>query len=639
LLTGFPRLLFQERKTVGGELTMCGIAGFYDPFGQLKRHDLKDMTDALAHRGPDAEGFYLHGSIGLGHRRLSIIDLSDAANQPMVSHDGHLRIVFNGEIYNYKEIASELDIDFRTSSDTEVLLEAFKAWGKSMVHKLNGMYAFAIWNEKDQSVFFCRDRMGIKPLYYSLHGESLLFASELKGILALRKHFPFTLNRQGVRDYLLLGYVPEPISICREVLKLPSGSYAVFKNGKFEIESYWQPEDQVQTELITDEQEAKEQLKKLVNSSVRYRMISDVPFGTFLSGGIDSSLVTAVAQHNSDTPVNTFSIGFNEARHNEAEYARQVASFLGTHHHEFMVTEQDAMELVDRMVDAYDEPFADSSAIPTMLVSQLARKHVTMTLSGDGGDELFFGYGWYRWANRLSNPVVRMLRSPIQYALSSFDNNRYRRAAMLFTQADQKQIRQHIFSQEQYFFSDQEVQKIMVHRDNTTSFRPFEKEYSRAMRPDEQQALFDIRYYLKDDLLTKVDRASMQFSLEARVPLIDYRIVSLALNLSPALKTKNGVSKYLLKQVLYDYVPEKFFDRPKWGFSIPLHKWLREELFYLVDRYCSEEICHRHGVIRYEAICTYKEQFMQGRTYLYNRLWQVIVLHKSLERLNLRTDF
>jgi asparagine synthase (glutamine-hydrolysing) len=215
---------------------MCGIAGFYDPFGQLKRHDLKDMTDALAHRGPDAEGFYLHGSIGLGHRRLSIIDLSDAANQPMVSHDGHLRIVFNGEIYNYKEIASELDIDFRTSSDTEVLLEAFKAWGKSMVHKLNGMYAFAIWNEKDQSVFFCRDRMGIKPLYYSLHGESLLFASELKGILALRKHFPFTLNRQGVRDYLLLGYVPEPISICREVLKLPSGSYAVFKNGKLEIE-------------------------------------------------------------------------------------------------------------------------------------------------------------------------------------------------------------------------------------------------------------------------------------------------------------------------------------------------------------------------------------------------------------------
>lgn len=614
---------------------MCGITGFYQSTTKFGQQELEAMTSALAHRGPDAAGYYLNSQIGLGHRRLSIIDLTAAANQPMVSQNGRARIVFNGEIYNYQEIAAELGLNFRTSSDTEVLLEAYQKWGHSVVHKLNGMYAFAIWDDAEKSLFLCRDRMGIKPLYYHFEQGTLIFASELKGILALRGHVNFSIDRQAVRDFLLLGYVPQPLTICREVKKMPSGSYAVFRDNQLEITSYWQPEEQIEKELLRDESIAKAHLKKLIGSAVRYRMISDVPFGTFLSGGIDSSLVTAVAQHHSESPVNTFSIGFNDAKHNEAVYAREVASFLGTHHHEFMVTEQDALELIDQMVDAYDEPFADSSAIPTMLVSRLARRHVTMTLSGDGGDELFFGYGWYKWANRLSNPLIRALRTPLHRSLSAMENNRYRRAAMLFSGSNQQELRQHVFSQEQYFFSGDEIAELLENREGTQRFMPVDPHLPRKLRPDERQALFDIRYYLKDDLLTKVDRASMQFSLEARVPLLDYRIVQFALNLSPDLKIRNGVSKYLLKQVLYDYVPEKFFDRPKWGFSIPLDKWLRHELFYLIDRYCSEEMCNHFGLINHDGLQNYKTQFIAGRTYFYNRLWQVIVLHKTLERLNL----
>ncbi|MCC6768634.1 MAG: asparagine synthase (glutamine-hydrolyzing) [Bacteroidia bacterium] len=612
---------------------MCGIAGFYHSAGKFNQETLEAMTLALAHRGPDAAGYHLNGPVGLGHRRLSILDLSSAANQPMRSADGNALVIFNGEIYNFKEIAADLGLNTRTSSDTEVLLEAYLAWGPQAIHRFNGMFAFAIWHEPKQELFICRDRMGIKPLYYLQNEDGIAFASELKSLLSLRNHYPFTLNAQAVHDFLLLGYIPEPQSIVAEVRKLPSGSYALYKNGKFLIESYWQPEEQVSAECLTNEIKAKEQLKSLVNSSVKYRMISDVPFGTFLSGGIDSSLVTAVAQHNSGHPVNTFSIGFNDSKHNESHYAEQVANYLGTHHHTFTVTEHDALECLDRMVDAYDEPYADSSAIPTMLVSKLARKHVTMTLSGDGGDELFLGYGAYTWARRLANPFVKAFKYPIHQTLATFGNNRMKRAAGLFIDVPETQIRPHIFSQEQYYFSENEVQQLINKPSHT--FTPLDFSTPRKLMADEAQALFDLRYYLKDDLLTKVDRASMQFSLETRVPLLDYRIVTFALNLSPELKNKSGVAKYLLKQVLFDYVPAHFFDRPKWGFSIPLDKWLQKDLHYLIDRYCSDDACRNFGLINEKVLRFYKEQFEAGHTYYYNRLWQIVVLHKSLERLNL----
>lgn len=614
---------------------MCGIAGFYQQDSLLNRDHLQRMTDAQAHRGPDAEGFFYNGTVGLGHRRLSILDLSQAANQPMVAHNGRAHIVFNGEIYNYREIAAELNIRFHTTSDTEVILEAYLAWGPSFVHRLNGMFSIVIYDEDRDSLFICRDRLGIKPLYYAWDKGTFIFASELKGLFALRPELQFSINRQAVRDYLILGYVPEPLSICNEVKKFPSGCYATFEKGRLFIEPYWQPEEKITDPVLSDETEAKQQLKELLNSSVRYRMISDVPFGTFLSGGIDSSLVTALAQHNSDQPVNTFSIGFLEAKHNESDYARAVAKHLGTRHHEFTVRQQDAIELIDRMIGAHDEPFADSSSIPTMLVSRLARQHVTMTLSGDGGDELFMGYGYYRWAKRMANPLTRILRKPIYALLSSSGNNRYRRAALHFNYRSYQSIRSHIFSQEIYYFSESEIDRLFIPDTEGFSFRQHHPGLKRKLSAEEQQALFDIRHYLKDDLLTKVDRASMQFSLETRVPLLDYRVVEFALNLHPSLKYRNGTSKYLLRQVLFDYVPEKLFNRPKWGFSIPLDQWLQTDLHYLIERYCSKECCETYGLIRYEMLHSYREQFFAGRSYLYNRLWQVIALHKLLETLRI----
>ena len=608
---------------------MCGIAGYFQTQSRFSLEHIHRMTDAQKHRGPDAAGHFEHARCGLGHRRLSILDLSDAANQPFYSVDNRYVIVYNGEVYNFREIAAELNTPMQTTSDTEVILEAYIRWGKSFIQRLNGMFAIAIFDTVKEELFLCRDRMGIKPIFYYRDETLIAFSSELKGLLALRPDLKLSLDRQAVEEYLHLGYVPEPLSMCQEIRKFPSGHYAVLSAQGMDIQPYWEIEDQLEAETLKDEQQAKEKLKHLINSSVRYRMISDVPFGTFLSGGIDSSLVTAVAQSNSDKPVNTFSIGFLESKHNEAEYARQVAHHLGTHHHEFTVSEQDALEMVNQMVEAYDEPFADSSGIPTMLVSRLARQHVTMTLSGDGGDELFLGYGSYRWAKRMANPLVRLMRAPIHSALSSMNDNRYRRAAYHF-QKSEHPLR-HIFSQELYYFTDTEISRLMIHASNTSVVLEKLDGLKRTLRPEEEQAFFDMRYYLKDDLLTKVDRATMQFSLEARVPLLDYRIVEFALNLDSSLKDKNGTAKYLLKEVLYDYVPKAMFDRPKWGFSIPLDRWLSRELNYLIEQYTSKEMCERYGLINYAVLDVYRKGFKAGRTYFYNRLWQIIVLHKHLE--------
>jgi asparagine synthase (glutamine-hydrolysing) len=507
-------------------------------------------------------------------------------------------------------------------------------WGTSFIQRMNGMFAIAIFDTLSEKLFLCRDRMGIKPIYYYQDETLIAFSSELKGILALRPDISLSLDKDAVEEYLHLGYVPEPLTMCKEVKKFPSGHYAEISKSGFELHSYWNIADKILPETLKDEQSAKQQLKQLLNSAVRYRMISDVPFGTFLSGGIDSSLVTAIAQSNSDEPVNTFSIGFTESKHNEADYARQVAKHLGTRHHEFTVSEKDAIGMIDQMVDAYDEPFADSSGIPTMLVSRLAREHVTMTLSGDGGDELFLGYGSYTWAKRMSNPLVKAFRSPIHSVLSSLNDNRYRRAAFHF-QKSAHPLR-HIFSQESYYFNELEVSRLLIGAKNKTVVQETIVGLKRKLSPEEEQAFFDMRYYLKDDLLTKVDRATMQFSLETRVPLLDYRIVEFALNLDKSLKNKDGIQKYLLKEVLYDYVPKSFFDRPKWGFSIPLDKWLSTDLNYLIDQYTSKEMCEKYGLIRFEELDKYRQEFKKGRTYLYNRLWQIILLHRHLEHTGIR---
>ncbi len=607
---------------------MCGIAGFYQVNHAFNQSDLKAMTDSIAHRGPDADGFFLDSHVGLGHRRLSVIDLRAVANQPMWSHDNRYCIIFNGEVYNFKEISKGLNVPLKTAGDTEVVLELFAKEGTKSVHKLNGMFAHVIYDSLEKTLYLFRDRMGIKPLYYYWDGNLFVFGSELKALLkneSVRKNI--SINQEAVGLFLHLGYIPQPHSVYQNIYKFPAGSFAVLKNNQLKIQSYWNPDDKIKSETLNDFADAKSQLKNLVESSVRYRMISDVPFGTFLSGGTDSSLVTAVAQSISNEPVNTFSIGFKESKYNESEYSRAVAKHLGTRHHEFEVSYNDAIPLMDSILDSYDEPYADSSAIPTMLVSKLARQHVTMTLSGDGGDELFFGYGSYLWAKRLNNPLVKNSRHILSLFLSSL-SNRYKRAANLFRFDSTNDLRSHIFSQEQYLFSRREVENLVLPEFKKSVVIGKEPPLARKLSAMESQALFDLHYYLKDDLLVKVDRASMKYSLEARVPLLDYRIVEFALNISSDLKYHQGTMKYLLKELLYDYVPRELFNRPKWGFAIPLQNWLKKELRYLIDEYLSEQTIAKNGVVNYQIVEDLKKRFFAGEDYLYNRLWQLIILNK-----------
>ncbi len=612
---------------------MCGIAGFFSISNNISTDELKLMTNSMQHRGPDASGFYSNdkASVGLGHRRLSIIDLSNAANQPMYSHNGRYVMVFNGEVFNFQEIANDLKIQCKTHSDSEVILEAFALEGFKAVERFNGMFAVAIYDIQEDLLYLFRDRLGVKPLNFFHHGTTFVFGSELKSLLQsafVKQHIK--ISKPAIYNFLYLGYVPEPHSIYTNIYKLPAGSFAVVKNGVAEITPYWKPETKVTTNTINDFDAAKKQLNDLMLSSVKYRMISDVPFGTFLSGGIDSSLVTALAQRNSDVPVKTFSIGFKEATHNEAKFAKQVSQHLGTQHTEFIVSENDALELTDKIFTAYDEPYADSSALPTMLVSKLARQHVTMVLTGDGGDELFHGYGAYTWAKRLSNPFVKILRKPIAGFLS-MSNNTLKRGARVIDYKSEAHLKSHIFSQEQYFFSEQELDDLLLAEIEGVVLMKEDVKTARKLSPAEGQALFDLRYYLKDDLLVKVDRATMQYSLEARTPFLDYRVVEFALNVHENLKVKNGVAKHLLKEVLYDYVPRAMFDRPKWGFAIPLAKWMKGELSYMITDWLSDENILEAKVVKLKYVKQLKQRFAAGETFLYNRLFALALLHKWIK--------
>jgi len=617
---------------------MCGICGFYSDSGVFSRNDLERMASALSHRGPDADGFFMNGNVGLGHRRLSIIDLSNAANQPMYSHNDRFVMVYNGEVYNFREIVQECkvkDPEFRlhTSSDSEVILEAFALWGVDFVNKLNGMFAIVIYDKLEDSLYVFRDRVGIKPIYYFWDGQNFAFASELKALkTSAFINSNISLNATAINEYLHLGYIPEPHSIYQNIYKFPAGSLAILKGNDLKIKKYWRIEDKIKSNVLDNEQEALAELKQLLVSSVRYRMISDVPFGTFLSGGIDSSLVTAIAQSLSSEPVNTFNISFADTKYDESSYAKAIADHLGTKHHEYKVTEKDARELIPGLMDVYDEPYADSSAIPTMLVSKMAKQNVTMTLSGDGGDELFMGYGAYNWARRLNNPFIKALRKPAGAILHGL-NDKYRRASHLFEEVADEQLASHIFSQEQYLFSRKEVTKIL-NPEFCNDFKLTEKTtLSRQLSLAENQSLFDLNYYLKDDLLVKVDKASMHYSLETRVPLLDYRIVEFAYNLSPNLRNRKGTTKYLLKNVLYEYVPFSFFDRPKWGFSIPLKKWLDKDLNYLIEENLSESALKKTGLLNANQVAELRKRFRdKNNKYLYNRLWELIVLQKFLMR-------
>jgi len=618
---------------------MCGITGLYSFKGALPHHLIKEMTDAIAHRGPDSDGFFENESsrCHLGHRRLSIIDLRSAANQPMTSACQRYVIVYNGEVYNFNEIKQEIiaqkNIVFKTTSDTEVILEAFALWGKEFVNKLNGMFAIAIFDKQTAKLFIYRDRVGIKPFYYILNEEIFAFASELKSITTLSKSIgKFTLNKTAINYFLRLGYIPAPHSIFNEVKKFDAGNYAeISLDGIMSTTNYWKLTDKIENTVIVDETQAKLELKDLLESSVKYRMISDVSFGVFLSGGIDSSTIAAIAQQQSATPINTFSIGFNEAKYNESQHAANIAKTLGTNHHEFIVSYKEAIDLFDSVLESYDEPFSDSSSIPTMLVSMMAKKYVTMTLSGDGGDEQFLGYGAYNWAKRLDNPLLKCSRNLIKPLLAATNSNRFKRVSEMFAFTKETDLKSHIFSVEQYYYSDRELKNTIKNK----LYEPltFENiESNRNLSSVEKQAIFDLQYYLRDDLLVKVDRATMKYSLETRVPLLDHRIVEYSLNLSQDLKIKNGESKYILKQVLFSYLPKELFDRPKWGFGLPIRQWLNGEMRYLIDDYLSNEKLLKYDFYNLDEINNLKERYFNGEDFLFNKIWAIIILNQWLEK-------
>ncbi|MBO7143969.1 MAG: asparagine synthase (glutamine-hydrolyzing) [Salinivirgaceae bacterium] len=606
---------------------MCGIAGYYTANGTPDHSQIELMTKVLHHRGPDAGGHYVGPKTMLGHRRLSIIDLSDKANQPMMSHSGRFVAVFNGEIYNYREVAAELGIETRTTSDTEVVVEAFEKLGPQFVERLNGMFAIAICEIATQRIWLFRDRMGIKPLFYYLSDNVFAFASELKAIEQLDDFKRSKrMNKLAVNKFLQLGYIPAPDTIYENVFKFHQGHYAVFDGQHLTLSRYWNLTDSITNQPIKDADSALSTLQNLIESSVKYRLIADVPYGTLLSGGIDSSLVTAVARRLCGTRTNTFSIGFKDSQHDESQYSEQVARQLDTNHHLMMMTEQDAMERVADMFYFYDEPYADSSALPTMLVSQVAAQHVKMVLTGDGGDELFLGYGMYRWADRLANPLLQAARRPL-YLASHLAGSRWQRIGKMFDWRSGDNLQTHIFSQEQYLFTAAETERFT--QASTPPMPSFEMPTGCRMSAAEQQSVFDMLYYLPDDLLVKVDRASMRHSLESRVPLLDYRIVEFAVNLHKSLKMNGDISKYLLKQVLYKYLPPEIFNRPKWGFSVPLCNWLRTDLKYLTDKYLARSVVEQAQIVNYADVEQLLKRFyVQKIDYLYNRVWALICLHQ-----------
>ncbi|MDR2835456.1 MAG: asparagine synthase (glutamine-hydrolyzing) [Bacteroidales bacterium] len=623
---------------------MCGITGYFSKENNnfVNQKTLDEMTLSLKHRGDDARGIFFTENCGLGHQRLSIIDLSIDANQPMESHSLRYIGVFNGEIYNYKEITKDLNLVPYTNSDTEIVIEAFANWGRNFINKLNGMFAIAIFDKQEKKLFLFRDRAGVKPLFYYWDGINFAFASEIKSLLKIKYiQKNNKINKAAIQQFLHLGFIPEPNTIYNNIHKFPSGSFAVISEIEFKIEPYWNIEENIKSNVISDFSQAKEKLSYLIEDAVKIRLDNcDVDFGTFLSGGIDSSLITAIANKNKKTKkLNTFSIGFKNSNFDESKYAEKVAGYLGTNHKTFIISQDEVRDIIEEVFDFFDEPFADSSAIPTMILSKHTKEDVSMVLSGDGGDELFHGYGSYIWAKRLSYFHTPYIRKYMNFSLKHFPSNKFKRAATLFEFSDKNTLKSHILSQEEYLFSNNEIENILKPNFNNYNYsinQNFDN-FNRNLTPAEEQAVFDLRYYLKDDLLVKVDRSSMKYALEVRVPLLDYRIIEFTLNIAPSLKIKHGTQKLLLKQILYDFIPENFFNRPKHGFSIPLSEWLLTDKYIsdLINKYLNKKTIEKFGLVEYSEVETLITKFKNGHDYLYNRIWALILLHKFFSNKNL----
>jgi asparagine synthase (glutamine-hydrolysing) len=609
---------------------MCGIAGALNLGSNPSRVSLRAavcaMADALKHRGPDDGGVWESPDrvVSLAHRRLSIIDLSPLGRNPMSWDNGRLWITFNGEIYNFHELRSELEgagHRFRSQTDTEVILAAYAEWGLDAVERLAGMFGFALWDSAHHRLWLVRDRLGKKPIYYSTQNGVLAFASELKALVE-DPSANRDIDRTALRLYLRYGYIPSPYSIYSSIQKLPPGHYLICEKGHVTLRRYWDAVQHATNPVSISDQEAEAHLEALLGTAVRQRRVADVPLGALLSGGVDSSLIVALMQEQSSTRVRTFTIRFDNPEFNEADHASAVASHLGTEHYEQTCDDRQMLAVVDRLPGMFDEPFADSSAIPTYMVSAIARRHVTVVLSGDGGDELFFGYPRYRyhstadWALRLPRP----LRLAAALAAAPLPSRRLRRIAdVLRSDGNDRYAR---------FISWWSASQIAALTGNTSAEGPM---YADALarcgglERDSRPGLLDLVSYLPEDILTKVDRASMAVSLEVRAPLLDHRVVEFALRLPTNLKFRGGSMKWILRRLLYKRVPKQLIERPKMGFGVPLGDWLRGPLRERMDSYCAGHDLEDLG-LNPEPVREVWRAFLTGRAHRTDLIWHMFSL-------------
>jgi asparagine synthase (glutamine-hydrolysing) len=630
---------------------MCGITGFIDFNNRSSADVLKSMADTIIHRGPDDSGYEFFPNtdyqVGLGFRRLSIIELSELGHQPMFSPDKNLCIIFNGEIYNYKEIRKELEnggIGFRSNSDTEVILQSYIKWGKDCVKKFIGMFAIAIYDKPNQTVTLFRDRTGVKPLFFYQNKGLVLFGSELK---TFHKHplFEKKIDFNAVSLFFSHGYISAPYTIFENTFKLIPGHLLELnlKTQKASIEKYWDVYDYYnKPRLNISYNEAIEETEKVLASACKYRMIADVPVGVFLSGGYDSSAVTALLQKNSTQKIKTFTIGFHEQNYNEAEYAKDVAKHLGTEHTEYYCTFKEAIDIVPQLPEIYDEPFGDSSAIPTTLVSKIARQHVTVALSADGGDEIFAGYPkyikgvkYYSLLDKIPQPLtylagqIMRLTKPEKRSNYSIPD-RYEKLIQVLLKREPV----YAFNIVTEVFTYPETLKILLPNVKYLN-TPFDENRLLNNNNDFLSRFQAVEYktYLVDDILQKVDRATMSVSLEGREPFLDQRIVEWVAQLPSSFKLKNNTGKIILRDIVHKYIPEKMMNRPKMGFGVPIAMWCKNELKDLLLHYLDTNKIRSQGIFNpAETDKMVKSYFASNKNGDFNRMWFLLMFQMWYER-------
>jgi asparagine synthase (glutamine-hydrolysing) len=637
---------------------MCGICGILCLDGRESINEglLREMTAAQRHRGPDDDGYFSEDGVGLGFCRLAILDLTPAGHQPMTNEDGTIWLIFNGEIYNFQELLPTLERAghrFRSRSDSEVIIHAYEEWGVDCISRFNGMFAFALWDSRARRVLLARDRLGVKPLHYWSDGSYFAFASELKSLLAYER-VPRHLNASALQTYLTYEYIPAPESIFQGIQKLQPGHFLEIRldgstreqrTGDWHPRKYWDvsfAQSASSSQGRRSEEDYIQELGALFKKAVARRLISDVPLGVFLSGGIDSSSVVAMMAECSPSRLKTFSIGFEEKSFNELGYARMVARHFDTEHYEELLR-PDIAELLHTVADALDEPFADASALPTYLVSQMTRKHVTVALAGDGGDELFAGYDWYR-AQQLASASFDRLPAAIRQPLSALargipptarKKGVFNMARRFLDVADLPIEMQQ--TRWQTFWRAGELAELLTtgsqERIGTPDLRILDLfNASGSRNPLDQQQYADIKRYLPDDILFKVDRMSMANSLEARGPFLDYTLVEFAARLPAHLRLHKMVGKYLLRQMIQSKLPHEIMHRPKLGFNIPYKLWLRKELRGLLQDALAPDRIQQQGLFEPVAIQKLVSEHMRGTRDHAHKLWQLLMFQLWAER-------